>query len=372
MKKFSCIELFSGAGGLAVGLEQAGCEHKAFVEWNAEACRTLRSNFDPTLVFEGDVRDFPFSRFAGTDIVAGGPPCQPFSVAGKAKGETDKRDMFPAAIAAIRTVRPKAFIFENVKGLLRGSFADYFNYILLLLRQPDAQLPSTDWRENLKHLQALASNDGEDTLRYNVSYKLVNAADYGVPQKRERVFIVGFRSDLNVRWDFPNATHSEDALLWDKYVDGAYWERHGVTPAPDDRLRTRLLERYGMWHPAAQPWLTVRDALSGLGAPDGKDGHTLRTGAREYPGHTGSPMDEPSKTIKAGAHGVPGGENMLKYPDGTVRYYSVAEAKRIQTFPDAYKVSGAWTEAMRQMGNAVPVRLARIVGTSVLQALATA
>ena len=124
MRQLNSIEIFSGAGGLAKGLELAGTKHRAFVEWNADACRTLRENYDSSLVFEGDIRNFSFSDYSDVDILAGGPPCQPFSLGGKAKGFDDKRDMFPAAISAIRTLMPKAFVFENVKGLLRKSFAE--------------------------------------------------------------------------------------------------------------------------------------------------------------------------------------------------------------------------------------------------------
>ena len=113
----------------------------------------------------------------------------------------------------------------------------------------------------------------------------------------------------------------------------------------------------------------MRDAFVGLKEPK-QDDCTLWN-AKSYPGHTGSSMDEPSKTIKAGDHGVPGGENMVRYPDGRTRYLSVAEAKRIQTFPDDYTITGAWTEAMRQLGNAVPVQLAYIIGNSVFSTLKT-
>ena len=306
------------------------------------------------------------------DIVAGGPPCQPFSLGGKAKGNMDERDMFPAAIDAIRTIKPKAFIFENVKGLLRQSFAEYFEYIILQLRYPGIKQNSTDWQENLSYLRK-ASKGNPSILRYDVTYRLVNAADYGVPQKRERVLIVGFRSDLHTSWSFPEPTHSEDALLWSQFVSSEYWERHGVDNPFCEEIkatqRRRLKSRYGLWLPHGMPWQTVRDALQGLGEPSECGEHQLRVGAREYPGHTGSVIDEPSKTIKAGDHGVPGGENMLKFPNGSLRYLSVAEAKRIQTFPDDYSITGAWTEAMRQLGNAVPVRLAEIIGSSVINAV---
>ena len=142
------IELFSGAGGLAKGLELAGAHHKAFVEWNTDACKTLRVNYDPSIVYEGDVRSFNFLDYSGVDIIAGGPPCQPFSLGGKAKGSDDKRDMFPYAVAAIRQLTPKAFIFENVKGLLRDSFAEYFEFIILQLQYPEVTFCSDNWRDN--------------------------------------------------------------------------------------------------------------------------------------------------------------------------------------------------------------------------------
>jgi DNA (cytosine-5)-methyltransferase 1 len=126
--------------------------------------------------------------------------------------------------------------------------------------------------------------------------------------------------------------------------------------------------------PEASAWRTVRDALAGLPEPapraDGRfPDHVLMPGARPYPGHTGSPLDRPAKTLKAGDHGVPGGENMLVRPDGSVRYFTVREAARLQTFPDDFVFSGAWSESMRQIGNAVPVALARAVADTVVAAL---
>lgn len=375
----NCIEIFSGAGGLAKGLELAGSKHKVFVEWNADACNTLRRNYGDSIVFEGDVREFAFDDYKkyDIDIIAGGPPCQPFSLGGKAKGFSDDRDMFPAAISAIRTLMPKAFIFENVKGLLRSSFLKYLEYIILQLSYPEAKLPSSDWKENLKFLRDVASGAWYAGVKYNVSYRLLNAADYGVPQKRERIIIVGFRDDLRADWNFPVPTHEEDTLMWEKYVSCDYWEKHGIKNHEDEEMckveKKRLVEKYGMWPPQLKPWRTVRDAFDGLDEPDGTGGeHCLREGARPYPGHTGSDIDKPAKTIKAGDHGVPGGENMVRFPDGRTRYFSILEGKRIQTFPDNYIITGAWTEAMRQLGNAVPVQLAYVIGGSVLQTLAGA
>lgn len=357
------VEIFSGAGGLAKGLELAGVRHQAFVEWNKQACSTLRVNFEESKVFEGDIRNYNFSSLDDIDILAGGPPCQPFSLGGKAQGHNDERDMFPFAVNAIRTIRPKAFIFENVKGLLRESFKKYFNYIILQLQYPCIELPSQNWKENYDYLK-------KESLGmlpvYQVTYNLVNAADYGVPQKRERVIIVGFRSDLGVNWKFPKPTHSEDALLWSQFITGDYWKKHNINNTYDkktsDTIKATLNKKYGFWVPELLPWLTIRDSIDGLEEQGTKE-------AREYPGHTGSFIDGPSKTIKAGAHGVPGGENMVRFPNNYTRYLTIDEAKRIQTFPDDYSITGSWTEGMRQLGNAVPVKLAYIIAESVVNAI---
>ena len=120
-------------------------------------------------------------------------------------------------------------------------------------------------------------------------------------------------------------------------------------------------------------WRTVRDAIRGLGNPSRTNRdtcHFFQPGARAYPGHTGSPLDEPAKALKAGDHGVPGGENMLRHSNGSVRYFSVRESARIQTFPDDWQFTGSWSEAMRQLGNAVPVNLAAEVAQSVARHLA--
>ena len=208
--------------------------------------------------------------------------------------------------------------------------------------------------------------------RYQVQFKLLNAADYGVPQTRERVVIVGIRSDMGVDWKFPVETHSEDRLLWDMYVSEDYWKRHDISlhiPNEDSQAHKekvqRLINRYGMFEPTELPWQTVRDALADVPEPSSDhkiSDHIYKGGARTYPGHTGSYIDWPSKTIKAGGHGVPGGENMVRYGDKSVRYFTVFEAKRIQTFPDNFIIKGAWGEAMRQIGNAVPVKVASVLG----------
>lgn len=212
------LELFSGAGGLAKGLEIAGFEHSAFVEYNKHACLSLSANFEPEKVFFGDIKDFDLNSVSSIDVVAGGPPCQPFSLGGKHKADQDSRDMFPYAIHAIERLAPKAFVFENVKGLLRPSFSDYFEYLILRLTYPSMTAqPSLSWQDNLEKLRKIDKSSYEG-VKYNITFQLVNAADYGVPQTRERVIIVGIRSDLKSSWEFPKPTHSEDRLLWEMYV----------------------------------------------------------------------------------------------------------------------------------------------------------
>jgi DNA (cytosine-5)-methyltransferase 1 len=373
------LELFSGAGGLAKGLELAGFKHSALVEFNKHAYASLCENFDAKKVFLGDVRDFNLEGLENIDIVAGGPPCQPFSLGGKHQADRDNRDMFPAAIQAIERLKPKAFVFENVKGLLRATFAEYFEYIRLRLTYPsfNAEL-NFSWQQHLDELRRVSHLSFSGT-NYNVQFKLINAANYGVPQNRDRVIIVGIRSDLDCEWLFPSETHSADRLFWDMYITGEYWERHQICksqrPLSDKSVETKifkLTEKYGRFEPVLIPWQTVRDALHNLPDPQSNHGikdHTFHDGARIYPGHTGSILDAPAKTIKAGDHGVPGGENMIRFADGTVRYLTVLEAKRLQTFPDDFVIKGVWGEAMRQIGNAVPVLLAETIGCELMKTL---
>jgi len=376
------VELFAGAGGLALGCELAGFRTAAVVEWDKWACDTVRENQSdgyPLVqgwkVHEGDVRAYDWDSIAGTiDLVSGGPPCQPFSMGGKHKAHDDRRDMFPAATDVISRLAPRAFIIENVRGLTRSTFANYFSYIQLRLRMPDHQAEADEsWFDHLLRLQAEATSAHGVGLRYNLVPTLVNAANYGVPQQRHRIFMVGFRSDIDAEWSFPEPTHSKEALLHAQWVTGEYWDRHRVAKRNRPEAPTGPgIDRLREMDPAelALPWRTVRDALTGLpeptrGGSKRYNNHILQSGARQYPGHTGSPVDLPAKTLKAGGHGVPGGENMMLRNDGTVRYFSVRESARLQTFPDGYVLHGAWGEAMRQLGNAVPVLLAQKVAGSV-------
>lgn len=384
------VELFTGAGGLALGCEIAGFKPVRVVERDRWACDTIRENQNQNYPLvadwdlrERDVRLVDWSDMTeDIDLVVGGPPCQPFSMGGKARAADDDRDMFPATTEVIRQLKPRAFIVENVRGLTRTTFANYFQYILLRLEHPQLKNRKGEtWLNHLQRLQSEHTSVLSDELTYNVVPTLVNAADYGVPQQRWRVFIVGFRSDVAAEWSFPGPSHSYDALLYSKWVSGDYWDRHKLGKRARGPVPLRMAQRVEQLRergePVERPWRTVRDALAGLPEPTRSGSrkhlnHVLQPGARSYTGHTGSPIDLPAKALKAGVHGVPGGENMLLRPDGSVRYFTVREAARLQTFPDRYELHGAWSEAMRQLGNAVPVLLAQKVAASVGEHLAEA
>lgn len=384
------IELFTGAGGLAMGMQMAGSHHRALIEWDKDSCDTLRGNiksgYAPAKdwnVIQSDVRSIDYSSFdPSIQLIVGGPPCQPFSLGGKHQAYNDRRDMFPEAVRAVRELKPKAFVFENVKGLLRKSFSTYFNFILLQLTYPNiVRKENETWIEHLGRLEKLHTSGHYRGTKYNVVPRLLNAADYGVPQVRHRVVIVGFREDLGIEWSFPDGEHSREALLYSKFVTGEYWDIHKIatknrtTPTQVDLKKAeQFASKYAGNEDRPKPWKTVRDAIFDLPAPQNNSAfnfrnHEFRPGARSYTGHTGSILDEPSKTIKAGAHGVPGGENTVVLDDGSVRYYTVRESARIQTFPDDYLFFGSWTESMRQIGNAVPVKLAQMIGASVVTEL---
>ena len=379
-KSYKAVELFAGGGGLLLGCALAGFDHMRAVEWNRHACATLRENqrlgnplLAGTEIVEGDVRKVEWGpEYEGIDLLAGGPPCQPFSLGGLARAALDDRDMFPAFTGALAKLQPRAFICENVRGLTRASFADYYSYILMRLQHPLLCAKENEtWREHYDRLCREHTDGVHDGLRYEVVPTVVDAADYGVPQHRSRVLIVGFRSDVRARWSFPASTHSQAALAASK-ASGEYWKRHGIVRMGDGVTQPISIGAY-----AGLPWRTVRDAIGDM--PDPADGgtcgwlqHERRSGARSYPGHTGSTLDEPSKALKAGVHGVPGGENMFVADDGTMRYYTTREAARMQCFPDLYTFAGSWTETMRQIGNAVPVELARVVAASVVVGLVNA
>jgi DNA (cytosine-5)-methyltransferase 1 len=278
-------------------------------------------------------------------------------------------------IRAVRELQPPAILIENVPGLLRGRLERYFEYVLLQLRFPMVERKRGErWPSHLVRLRHL-SHRPPDGITYDVHDRILQSADFGVPQRRERVFVVAFRADLKIAWNFPEPTHSLDALLWNQWISGDYWKQHSVPaelrpkmPAVYERRVQRLKQRP---EPRSLPWRTIRDALVGLPLPVAQDeepripNHVLVPGARVYPSHTGSPIDMPSKTLKAGDHGVPGGENILVTPDGAIRYFTIRECARLQTFPDEYTFIGTWKPLVRQVGNAVPVAVVELLGKAI-------
>jgi DNA (cytosine-5)-methyltransferase 1 len=381
----NAVEIFSGCGGLALGTSQAGFEHLAVVEIDPYACETIRENQrreHPLIkrwpLHEIDVRKFDYSNLPrDIDLLCAGLPCQPFSVGGKAKGHRDSRDMFAEVVRAARELRPKAILIENVKGLVRSTFKTYFEYLLLAIASPGlARTDHQGWTKHFEELRQREDDGTSDDLKYDLHVHAVNAADFGVPQWRDRVLIVAFRSDLRVNWTAPKPTHGIDQLLWSQWCSGDYWTRHGVPRRRPGRMSRRFAQRLAVVSEmegldcSRKPWRTIRDAIWDLPEPvrttqDGTRNHRLRSGARPYEGHQGSFIDEPAKTLKAGAHGVPGGENSVALSRGRIRYFTIRECARLQTFPDDFVLAGAWTRAMRQVGNAVPVLLGRTIAESI-------
>jgi DNA (cytosine-5)-methyltransferase 1 len=380
------VELFAGCGGLALGLARAGFRHESVIELDPHAVSILVENKRRRVehirdwsITQQDVRRVDFSHLVGpVDLVAGGPPCQPFSIGGKHGGPEDGRNMWLEAIRAVRELRPKAFLFENVRGLLRPAFADYLSYLKLYLSSPEVSAnPGESWSAHHARLERHQSAR-RGQLTYGVVFGAINTADYGAPQQRHRVIALGVRRDVAENWEFPSATHSRDALLWSKYVSGEYWLRHSSGTEPlggsdrDVPLLTKLLDK-GV-EPATRPWLTVRDALADLPPPtestEDVPNHRLRLGAKAYPRHTGSRWDMPAKALKAGDHGVPGGENMLALTDGTVRYFTLREMARLHGFPDTFVVPNTWKRPIRQLGNAVPVQVGEAFGKCVAAIIA--
>jgi DNA (cytosine-5)-methyltransferase 1 len=387
----SSVELFTGGGGLAMAMEKAGFRHLLCNEFAHYACETLRENAavdykdgadlpasfeDPWPLIEGDVREVDFTRLEGqVTVVAGGPPCQPFSLGGIHQGHEDERNMFPEMFRVIQETRPLAVICENVRGLLRPSFDPYFQYILRQLGAPFERRHEAElWYKHDQRLQKAEDKDNGDlTERYDFYPMPVNAADYGVPQIRRRVIIVAFRKDLGINWTTPKATHSESALI-QAQAQGEYWEEHGIKPQVQERNGKPVLLASG----TEKRWRTLRDAIRGLPAPvEGADfpGHLHHIGwpgARIYPGHTPNVLDWPAKTVKAGVHGVPGGESVMRTDDGGHRYMTVRETACVMTFPDTWWLAGPRGEQMRQLGNAVPVDLGEVFAKAVAKAIGPA
>lgn len=377
----TALELFAGAGGMSLGVHQAGFKHLGLVEWNESAAETIRLNsqqvlgIGPEIVLVSDAREVDYGLYANkTDLMFGGPPCQPFSTGGRSQGAEDRRNMFPIFLDAMSVVMPKAILLENVRGLIRDRFKDYYRYILKRLQFPLLKTRSDEtWKDHYRRLLAVKESDFSGNEQYVAGYQIIDTANYGVPQRRLRVFISAFRRDLDAELFRLQPTHSEEELLREQWLTGTYWERVGIEPydylgKTDRRLLERLRTNSETPGRVLLPWRTVREAIGDLRdpVPRGKKpeipNHTQHPGARIYKGHIGSFWDYPAKALKAGTHGTPGGENVLRVKsDGSVvRYFTTREAARLQTFPDEWVFLGSWGACIKQLGNAVPVDVARL------------
>mgnify|MGYP000479806195 CR=1 FL=1 len=308
-KKLTSIEVCAGAGGQAVGLEMAGFRHLACVEIDRDACQTIQMNRPRWLVEQTDVRDWSWDGSAPVDLLAGGVPCPPFSVAGQQLGEDDERDLFPEMLRLVDEIRPGAVMIENVKGLLTARFAPYREQILAEL----------------------------DSMGYSGEWKLLQAADFGVPQLRPRSILVALpHADFTTfAWPSPLPTQTSvgDALL-------------------------PIMEREG-W-PGAQEWASRADGV----AP------TLVGGSRKHGGADLGPTRAKAEWLRRfgvdarGLADAPPAKGHTGLPRLTVEMAAI-----LQGFPHDWQFSGRKTSAYRQVGNAFPPPVAAAVGRQIAKAL---
>ncbi|XJZ28094.1 DNA (cytosine-5-)-methyltransferase [Bacillota bacterium Lsc_1132] len=315
------LELFAGGGGLALGLEQAGLESTALIEINKYACETLKYNRPHWNVINEDVRNINFSEFK-VDVVVGGFPCQAFSYAGKKLGFEDTRGtLFFEFARAVKEIRPKLFLAENVRGIISHDNGRTLKTIIQILTE----------------------------LGYNVEYRLVNAVNYGVPQKRERVIIIGTQNGLKFR--FPKE-EKEMVTLKDALKDVPLSE--GMKYSVNRKRILELVPPGGCWRDLP---LEIQKEFMGKSFYSGGG----RTGmARRLS------WDEPSLTLTTS----PSQKQTERCHPEETRPFTVREYARIQTFPDSWEFQGSMSEKYKQIGNAVPVKLAYKIGQSIVECLA--
>lgn len=311
-RPLTCVEICAGAGGQALGLAMAGFVHLALVEYEQEYCNVLKANRPEWNVICADVHKFDGHPYEGVDLLAGGVPCPPFSVAGKQLGKDDERDLFPEAIRLIREIRPRAVMLENVRGFLDSGFEEYRDHIFTEIKK----------------------------LGYVTHIKLLNASDYGVPQLRPRVVIVGIRKDQAGAFEYPQEHPRESPTVGETLCD--------------------LMSQNG-WK-GAKKWAEGADRI----AP------TLVGGSKKH----GGPDLGPTRAKNAWAElGVDGKGIANEAPeqdfDGMPRLTSRMMA-RIQGFPDTWTFGSKKTIACRMIGNAFPPPVAQAVGIEIRRCLENA
>jgi DNA (cytosine-5)-methyltransferase 1 len=312
MSGLTSIELCAGAGGQALGLEAAGFEHLSLFENDPSACNTLRLNRPKWNVQEHDLfEDFDFRQYAGVDLLAGGLPCPPFSVAGKQLGAADERNLFTRGVEIVDSVRPRAVMFENVRGMLDPAFASYRMWIEQTL----------EWQG------------------YRVFWKLLNASSYGVPQLRPRVVMVALKDGDADRFRWP--TGSSKALTVGHVLHD-------------------LMSANG-WK-GADAWRERANAI----------GPTIVGGSKKHGGPDLGPTRARNAWSLLGVNGKSIAEAAPDFDfEGDPRL-TVRMVARLQGFPDDWGIWGAKTAAYRQVGNAFPAPVAAAVGGAIAQACGAA
>lgn len=330
--EYKVLELFAGAGGLAVGLEKAGLQCVALNEIDKHACETLRKNRPNWKVLEGDVKKFNFLEYRNVvDIVTGGFPCQAFSYAGKRLGFEDARGtLFYEFARVVKEVNPPICIGENVKGLLN--------------------------HDNGKTLQGMISIFNE--IGYNVvPIQVLKAINYKVPQKRERLILVGIRNDIKIKYEYPKPYKKiynlKDALKRGELYDTNVPKSTGAKYPKSKIAVLDLVPPKGYWRDL--PIDIQKDFMGAsfyLGG--GKTGMARRIG-----------WDEPCLTLTCS----PAQKQTERCHPNETRPFTVREYARIQTFPDNWQFSGPMAQQYKQIGNAVPVNLGCEIGYSIIKFL---
>jgi len=330
--EYGVLELFAGAGGLAVGLEKSGLKCVALNEIDKWACQTLRNNRPNWMVLEGDIKDYSFTGFKGkVDVVTGGFPCQAFSYAGKKLGLNDARGtLFYEFARVVQEVNPIICIGENVRGLL-----------------------SHDKGKTLAGMISIL-----DEIGYRVvPVEVLKAIHYKVPQKRERLILVGVRKDVDIEFSYPKPHKKiynlKDALKKGELFDCDVPKSKGANYPEYKKKVLDMVPPKGYWRDL--PIDVQKDYMGGsfyLGG--GKTGMARRIG-----------WDEPSLTLTCS----PAQKQTERcHPDET-RPFTVREYARIQTFPDEWKFAGSIAQQYKQIGNAVPINLGQELGYSVVKFL---